>query len=591
MEELAKRSYKLRESVIDEENRTVSLSFSSEDAVDMGYCMQVLEHEGADFSRLNDKAPLLLNHDRDKQIGVVEKAWTEDGKGRAQVRFSKSSLGEEIFNDVKDGIRQLVSVGYKVDDSHASRSEDGVETEIVTNWQPLEISIVSIPADQGVGVGRAIEPNKETSESKSKMENTQTQDTADTAVANVDASRSVDTPVKFEVIERKLQGEFEKKLQEQKNEFKRELEKLQAQAKQDSPVTESRKEDYAKAGFSVQRAIANKVQNGSWGGLEKEISDEIRGKGGNYQSDESLIIPFQRSVTTATSGAKGGNIQDISVQEPVDALRATTFFDKVGARVLSGLSSSVKIPRLDTKSTVAVNTEGSAISGQADPVFEQESLDPLILQGQVDISKSLLATNVVGADEYISRDINSQLGSKMETLAIEGTGSSGQPQGLKTLSGATTSVSSGTNGTAYTYTDIVKMTQDTSAANASLESSKFLASAKGWGKLRRTEISSNTAMFTGTREGGVPMIADFESVISNNVPSADTKGSGTNLTHYYFGDWSYMVVGMFGSGIEVTVDPYTQAGSNIVRLHAIVLFDVAWTQPAAFARLLDAITA
>lgn len=588
------RSFRMQGSVIDKDKRTAELSFSSDEPVRMGQYDQVLMHDekSVDLSRLNDNAPLLLNHDTQQQIGVVEKAWIDGNKGRALVRFSRSNLGEEIFNDVVDGIRQLVSVGYTVNKYHVERSDDeGLETQIVSSWTPLEISSVPIPADGQVGFGRAIHPTpNETENQDTKMNNTKSEDTAATNTVEVDASRSVNDPVKIEIITEAVERKFEEKLAKQNEAHKREMDELQAQLKQSEPVTDSRAKDYADAGFSLSRAVAHKVQYGVWGGVEKEISDELRQKSSGYQSDDSLIIPNKRTVTTSTAGSPyGGYMQDTQVQEPVDALRAQTFFDRVGATVLSGLSSSVKIPRLATSSTVAVNTEGGTLSGNADPVFGQESLDPHIVQGQTDVSKSLLATNVVGSDNFISRDLNFKLGDKMEALAIEGSGSSGQPQGLKTLSGATTSVASGTNGTAYSYSQLVKMTQDSSAANARLDSSRFLTSSAGFGKARRTEISSGTAMFAGSIDSGQSTIAGFDAVISNNVPSADTKGSGTNLTHFYFGDFSYMVLGLFGA-TEIQIDPYTQASKNLVRINATVMFDIAYTQPAAFSRLLDAIT-
>ncbi len=587
------RSFKLQGSVIDKDKRTVELSFSSNEPVRMGQYDQVLMHDedSVDLSRLNDNAPLLLNHDTQRQIGVVEKAYIDDDKGRALVRFSRSNLGEEIFNDVIDGIRQLVSVGYVVNDSHRKESDDErVVTEVVSSWQPMEISIVAVPADQSVGVGRAIQNKQETKLENTTMENTKSESTAVNKTVEVDASRSVNDPVKIEIITESIERKFEEKLAKQNEAHKREMDELQAQLKQSEPVTDSRAKDYADAGFSLARAVAHKAQYGVWGGVEKEISDEIRQKSGVYQSEDSLIIPNKRTLTTSTSGSPfGGFMQDTQVQEPVDALRAQTFFDRVGATVLSGLSSSVKIPRLATSSTVAVNTEGGTLSGNADPVFGQESLDPKILQGQVDVSKSLLATNVIGSDDFISRDLNFKLADKMETLAIEGSGGSGQPQGLKGLSGVTDTATSGTNGTAYSYSQLVKMTQDSSAANARLDSSRFLTSSAGFGKARRTEISSGTAMFAGSYEGGQSTIAGFEAVISNNVPSSDTKGSGTNLTHFYFGDFSMMVLGLFGS-TEIQIDPYTQSSKNLIRINATVMFDIAYTQPAAFSRLLDAIT-
>ena len=81
-----------------------------------------------------------------------------DGKGRAKVRFGKSALANEIFDDVENGIRRLVSVGYRIHKQESQGKSGGVEAVRVTDWEPYELSIVSIPADDSVGVGRGIEP-------------------------------------------------------------------------------------------------------------------------------------------------------------------------------------------------------------------------------------------------------------------------------------------------------------------------------------------------------------------------------------------------------------------------------------------------
>jgi HK97 family phage major capsid protein len=150
---------------IDEAKRTLNLSFSSETPVERRYGLEVLDHgeDSVDLSRMNGSAALLLNHDPDKQIGVVERAWLQDRKMYAKVRFSSSQLGEEIFRDVKDGIRNLVSIGYRLmDEEKVTREErDGVETFRFRRWQPYEGSIVSVPADPTVGVGRNQETEKQ----------------------------------------------------------------------------------------------------------------------------------------------------------------------------------------------------------------------------------------------------------------------------------------------------------------------------------------------------------------------------------------------------------------------------------------------
>lgn len=151
-----RRSFAIDTRALDVDARTVELSFSSEAEVDRWYGVEVLDHSAnVRMDRLRNLAPLLLNHNANQQIGVVESARIDAGdkKGRAVVRFSRGQLGEEIFQDVQDGIRGLVSVGYRI---HKVEIEERGKEEFcrVVDWEPFEISIVSIPADTSVGVGR-----------------------------------------------------------------------------------------------------------------------------------------------------------------------------------------------------------------------------------------------------------------------------------------------------------------------------------------------------------------------------------------------------------------------------------------------------
>lgn len=148
---------------IDTGARTVELAFASEQPVDRLFYIETLSLENSSVrsGRLAAGAPILDNHNPDCQIGVVD-SWRidEDRVARAVGRFSKSLRGEEVFQDVIDGIRRSVSVGYLV--HKAQEISGGSKPEVrVTDWEPLEISIVSIPADVSVGVGRSAtkEPN------------------------------------------------------------------------------------------------------------------------------------------------------------------------------------------------------------------------------------------------------------------------------------------------------------------------------------------------------------------------------------------------------------------------------------------------
>jgi hypothetical protein len=154
-------------SVVDEDERRVRLSFSSETPYlreswfDDAW-VEVLGHDASeiDMSRLaTGGAPLLYNHlahGRDNHIGVIEKAYIEDGRGVADVRFSKRSAVDDIWNDVKDGILTGVSVGYKIHERKLiEQNKQGPSTYRVTRWEPMEISMVPLAADPTVGVGRS----------------------------------------------------------------------------------------------------------------------------------------------------------------------------------------------------------------------------------------------------------------------------------------------------------------------------------------------------------------------------------------------------------------------------------------------------
>lgn len=143
---------------IDEENRTVELAFSSEAPVVRWWGEETLSHDPSHIriGRLNDGGALLWNHDWDDQRGVVESARIDaDRKGRAVVRFSTSEDGEELWQDVKNKIKRHVSVGYFIHAMQLVEVVDGLDRWLITDWEPYEISIVSVPADVTVGVGRS----------------------------------------------------------------------------------------------------------------------------------------------------------------------------------------------------------------------------------------------------------------------------------------------------------------------------------------------------------------------------------------------------------------------------------------------------
>ncbi|WP_314985316.1 HK97 family phage prohead protease, partial [uncultured Veillonella sp.] len=154
------------------EDRTVELSFSSEEPYERWFGTEILCHdEGCvNLDRFNNGlGTLLFNHDRSAVVGHVDKVWIEDNRGKAIVRFDEDDESEKIYQKVIKGTLQGVSVGYDISryeelidsDSKSSNGRFTGPAYVITYWEPLEISVVSVPADPTVGVGRSVEDNEE----------------------------------------------------------------------------------------------------------------------------------------------------------------------------------------------------------------------------------------------------------------------------------------------------------------------------------------------------------------------------------------------------------------------------------------------
>ena len=167
-----KKDTNIRESVTGEirglegEERKFILSFSSEEPYKRWFGNEILDHspDAIDLERLSEIGCVLFNHNRDKVIAKIISTWTEDNRGMAKIEFDADEESESIFQKVKGGSLKGVSVGYSVSAWESvdlnKKSADGRfagPVEIAKRWCPYEISIVSIPADPTVGVGRELE--------------------------------------------------------------------------------------------------------------------------------------------------------------------------------------------------------------------------------------------------------------------------------------------------------------------------------------------------------------------------------------------------------------------------------------------------
>ena len=452
------RHFSFERANVDEDSRTLTLSFSSEAPVERWFGTEVLSHspESVDLTRLNSKAGLLANHDLNDQIGVVESAKIENGRGIATVRFSKSERGEEFYQDVLDGIRSGVSVGYVIDEME-EKSERVFEA---TRWSPHEISLVSTPADlsatvmrsdavQGDNLTRVINLIKETPIMEDQKIDIETvKNEAREAVLKEEQLRvrtinemAKDAPYLRELADKALNDGFaldhfqREAFEATKKELQR---KPQLAADIASPLnvdlSRSEKENY-----SLLRAISASA-SGDWSkaGLEREISETIAQRNG--RSNGGFYLPAdmawgRRDLTAGTNNAGGFLVgTDHDGASFIDALKAAMVTTRLGARVMSNLQGNVAIPKLATgTSTYWVAEDGAPTEGQ--PVFASVSLTPKNLASFVQISRNLLVQSDPSVESVVQDDITKSIAVAIDAAALAGTGSSNQPTGILATTG------------------------------------------------------------------------------------------------------------------------------------------------------------
>ena len=599
------------------EERTYQFPFSSEFPVERYFGSEVLSHEkgAADLDRLNDSAPLLFNHDPDRVIGVVERAYIDEKKrrGYTQVRFSRNEFAQEVLSDVKDGILRNVSFGYSIDKMEEREGGDFV----ATSWRPYEVSVVSIPADPGVGIGRSL-VDSETEQAASAapipsvpaMENT-APDLQQVRAEAAEAERSRIAGISalcskhnFEDMGRQL-IESGRSIDEARAAV---LEKLGAKPVETVKPVELEQRDHSD--YQIADGI-RAMCTGDWSsrgaGLVRELSQEVmRASGRTASSERSFFVPFSaltRATYVTSSASAGGNLvaTDLLADDFIEALRNASPVMGLGVRTMTGLVGDVAIPRRSgVASTYYLSTETTAIT-QSESTFDQVQLQPKNLASLSKYSRQTLIQGTPGIEGLVRTDLTDGILAALDSAILNGSGSSGQPTGIRNTSGIG-SVAMGTNGAAIDMESIVDLetaiTQDNAVvgnAMAYVTNSKVMGALK---KLRAGGSSATDGSFLFNADlqaigrGPTPLtINGYPIAVTNAVPSNLTKGSGSNLSAVVAGDFSQAMVGFYGNGLEIVVgedsDDFAKALTSV---RGIVSFDVAVRHAESFASIEDVST-
>lgn len=641
------RSFRLERGSVDTERRTAEMSFSSEEPYERWWGIEILDHgpNSVRLGRLNGGGhPLLVQHDPDRQAGVIEKAWIgEDRKGRSVARFGRSAYADEIFQDVNDGIRTLVSVGYIIHaivEESTSKSGEAIQRQLtwdefralvtsdefkrsvddrraqdddlpvyrVMDWEPLENSLVAVPADATVGVGRSKgDPQSTRNQIKEAIvpEDKKPDPAPPDITGATNEARTAETARVREILAMGDHYSLREQAAKAVNEGssvdafrKLVLEDLKAKAPARATERNLGLSDQEVQRFSISRAIRALVTK-DWkdAGFERDCHQATEKRLGEAKHDGVLIPPdvlqrlmlpinrramyredpmgalalereiLQRDLTVGVASAGGNLVQTSNLAGSfIELLRARARVVQLGAIVLPGLRDSITIPKqTGAGSFFWLATEATAIT-EGNQTFGQVALSPKNGGAYTELSMQLLKQSNPAADMIVMTDLGKVCALAVDLAALNGSGAAGQPLGVIGTSGI-----GAVTGAALAWLGVVEFESDVSTANADVETMAYLTTPAVRGLLKAREKAASTGNFIWGGVLGDNRVNGYRGEVSTQVPAANML----------FGDFSQIVIGEWGA-LEISMNPYANFPAGIVGIRAWVTVDVGVRQAGAF---------
>ena len=604
---------------------TFEISASSDVAVDRGWWLEILGHSHGEVRMdwiSSGNAPMLDQHNQSKQIGVIDSARLENNRMILGIRFSAAQSAQEIMQDVIDGIRCNISIGYRVHKELHEEGPNGEDVYRATDWEPFEVSIVSVPADKTVGTNRSPGPaghHPETRQKESLMKLTDEQkaqaralgldpenctvDQLQRAQADADAkkreqadaqtrsqadaaTRAAETARISQI--RSLAEENAEKLPKAREmaleaitdsktvaEFSRELMGAyragNVSLSDHSTSTDDAELNTLARSFSISRFIAGAMGIRRMDGAELEVSQMGDGEramvGGGMGYIPADVLNVVMRAQTAGTGTAGGNLIATQNVGLIDALSPRLWMSRMGVQVLSGLTGNVDLPSIETEPEGAEVAESAAVS-QSSVVFGKRSLSPMRQAAQVKFTKQLLLQSNPQIDAKLNDIIRRAIAKRLNRKGIDF---------LLGLAGTTAITTSGT-------LDRAKLL----SFKAALKADDADTDAEGWlMNAHVEELLSNLKVDAGSgkflyeeKPDGSGMVLNRKSITTGFVPS--NLGTETNESALIYGAFDKMWMGQWG-GIDIISDNITQAakGETILTVDAFV--DFAAEHPEYFA--------
>jgi HK97 family phage major capsid protein len=611
------------EDAADEERFEIAIS--SEYPVQRWYGIELLEHSKSaiDLSRAKLGLSFLDSHDVRQIIGIVDDVRLDGDKVlRGAVRFSRSQKAQDVKRDIKDGIRKFISVGYGVNEwvlEKSSKTEG--DTYRATKWTPMEASSVAVPADPTVGHDRSAGERKFPVKFRSSNQNGDTPHTEARMepTAQVTESRNAAAEIvrlgKVHGIESERVASMISEgmtVEQASRQILDEVAKRGAKPL-NTPSTEENQEretlqlsDREQEQYNIARGIMAHVNEKEGGKrdncFELEVSQELEKKH-RGATKGGLLVPWslrmnisrqlqKRAGLDSKTTNKGAELIFTEPGEFIDFLYNRMRVKELGARTISGLRDNIAFPKQSGKASGSwVGENPGTDVADSNLTLGQVLSSPKTYQSSTSYSRQLLAQAVIDVDSLVRADLATDMALALDFVSIQGTGAgANQPTGILNTSGVQSYVmiADTANGGLPSWDDIVLMSQALEDVNADqIGEGAWLTTPPLKSRLKRIARLNNTM--------ALPIWADDNTVdgytarSSNQVPKNLTKGTGTNLSALIRGIFETIVIGMWGSGFELVVDPYRLKKQGMIELTTFMMTDVALRYPQAFVVATDVI--
>ncbi len=342
--------------------------------------------------------------------------------------------------------------------------------------------------------------------------------------------------------------------------------------------------------YSLVRAI-RAAANGNWSEatLEHEASNEVAKR--MKKDPQGFFVPHdwleRRDLVVGTPSAGGDLVEDeLRAGSFIDMLRNKMVVQQAGATVLSGLVGNIFIPRQTSGATAYWVTEGNSPT-ESQQAVDQVELKPKTVGAFTDYSRKLLLQSSIDVENFVRTDLATVLALAIDLATLHGSGTDPEPLGIANTPGIGLVVG-GANGANPNWGHIVDLETEVAQDNADIGRLSYITNAKVRGYCKQTDKGTDTGKMLWA-DNGTPLNG-YNAYVTNQVKSDLVKGTSSDCSALFFGNWADLMVGMWGS-LDILVDPYTHSTSGTVRVVALQDVDTAIRHAESFAAMVDALTA